>query len=128
MAWLTLDAEKLDALTAGMQAVETTVRHDHSKGLGARPNIGLLFGLLIHWERTIGVLPLESETTKTITPICMSVISMGHDLVRKPTVFWGDPKDQYVDDRMSADRAYGPILLEYTDPALAKIGPVLPYL
>jgi hypothetical protein len=85
---------RLDALTAGVRAVLTMVRHDHSKGSApidpqrpARPNIGHLFGLLIHWERTIGVLYLESETTKTITPICMSVISTGHDLVRKPAVF-----------------------------------------
>jgi hypothetical protein len=88
------EMSRLDALPAGMQAVETTVRHDHSKSSAlidaqrpARPNIGLLFGLLIHSERTIGVLSLESETTKTITPICMSVISMGHDLVRKAAVF-----------------------------------------
>jgi hypothetical protein len=68
---------------------------------------------------------------ESFPPACIYVISI---LASRTAVwfgsrgFYGDPKDQYVDDQGSADRPRRPVSLEYTGPALAGIKPMLPYL
>jgi hypothetical protein len=91
---------RLDALTAGMQAVETIVRHDHSKGFAlidaqrpAQSNIGQLFRPLIHRERTIDrrSLPGIRDHKDDHADLYFRDLDAGvagHDLVRRPAVFF----------------------------------------